>query len=237
MAEYSEKEVLEATLKSMESNARLRPCRLCWHWGRDKENFCSLYQCEKKEYNYGNGKCFLTHEEAVLQLIREEKERSQKRKSRLWWKMDMMENLVNGAALIREDIWQMIEEDFKRLEVKMPGDDETYAKSKRNMERLDKAYKQMKAYLHDFKNEFERYVEYWHKFMFTDEQGNWDVTELDKYWANGGLTVAYLVAMYDRTHLNPENARKIMEFIQSLEGSDVLEESDLNRYIKNFKSE
>lgn len=39
--------------------------------------------------------------------------------------------MVDGADMIRDDIQEMLEADYKRLDIKAKGDDAAYLKSKR----------------------------------------------------------------------------------------------------------
>lgn len=97
-----EREFIEAAKAKMASDPKLRPCQLCFHFDT-KKNWCRFTKKPRQTYNYGAA-CFLTNEQALEALLIQERKRSIQRKAILQRKMDIMEDLINGADLVRDDI-------------------------------------------------------------------------------------------------------------------------------------
>ena len=150
-----EREFIEEAKRRMAADPKLRPCALCFHFDSEKK-WCKFTKKPKQTYNYGAA-CFLTNEQALMALLIQERKRSIHRKAILQRKMDIMEALINGADLVRDDIQDMIKKDYERLDIKAKTDDETYKKSMKNLTRLQKAYAKMKKSLQDIESEYKNY--------------------------------------------------------------------------------
>lgn len=185
----------------------------------------------KAPYNYGSN-CFLTNEVALRALLLQERKRSRERKAKLLRKMDIMEALINGADMVRDDIQEMIENDYKRLDIKAKQDDETYKRSMRNLKRLDKAYAEMKACCHKIELAYRNYCEYWHQYMFADENGHFD-KEYDKYKSNHGFLTYCTFILDDAMYESDENVETFTNFLNSLprKRESPLKHEDLRRYL------
>ena len=225
-----EKEYIDAVKAQMANDPKLRPCQLCFHFDPEKE-WCRFFKKPKQLYNYG-AQCFLTNEQALMALLIQEKKRSIKRKAILQRKMDVMESLINGADLVREDIQAMIKMDYERLDVKADKDDEIYQKSMKNITRLQKAYAKMKKSLQDIESEYKNYCEYWHQFMFADEFGCYD-KEYDKYKQNAGFLTYCFFALDDALYESEENSTTFVNFLNGLprKRKSPMEQEDLKRYL------
>ena len=225
-----EREYIDAVKAQMAADPKLRPCHLCFHFDPEKK-WCRFYQQPKQQYNYG-AKCFLTDEQALLALLLQEKKRSIQRKAILQRKMDIMEDLINGADLVRDDIQEMIQKDFERLDIKAKNDNETYKKSMKNLERLSKAYKKMKKSLQDIESEYKNYCEYWHQFMFADKFGCYD-QEYDKYKSNAGFLTYSFFVMDDAFYESEENVETFVNFLNGLprKRKSPMEQEYLKRYL------
>lgn len=225
-----DREYIEAAKAQMAEDPKLRPCQLCFHFDSEKK-WCRFYQQPKQQYNYG-ASCFLTNEQALLAVLIQERRRSIKRKAVLQRKMDIMEALINGADLVRDDIQDMIKKDYERLDIKAKTDDETYRKSMKNLERLSKAYKNMKKSLQDIESEYKNYCEYWHQYMFADEFGCYD-KEYDKYKQNAGFLTWCFFAIDDAIFESEENTDTFISMLNSLprKRKSPMEQEYLKRYL------
>lgn len=225
-----EQEFIDAVKAQMANDPKLRPCQLCFHFDPDKK-WCKLYKKPKQLYNYG-AQCFLTSDQAVMALLIQERKRSIQRKAILQRKMDIMEAMINGADLVREDIQAMIKMDYDRLDVKAPKDDDTYQKSMKNLTRLQKAYAKMKVSLQNIESEYKNYCEYWHQFMFADEFGCYD-KEYDKYKCNAGFLTYCFFALDDALYESEENSTTFVNFLNGLprKRKSPMEQEYLKRYL------
>lgn len=225
-----DQEFIEAAKQQMLKNPRLQPCQLCMHYDAEMK-WCKYTKKPRQTYNYGSA-CFVTNEIALRALLLQERKRSIKRKAVLLRKMDIMEALINGADLVRDDIQDMLESDYKRLDIKAKNDDETYQKSCKNLKRLQKAYAEMKAACHKIELAYRNYCEYWHQFMFADEFGCFD-KEYDKYKSNAGF-LTYLFFIIDDAMFESEaNSEALISFLNDLprKRKSPMEEEDLRRYL------
>ena len=225
-----EPEFIEAAKAEMLVNSKLQSCTLCMHFDEEKK-WCHFYRQPKQVYNYGSN-CFVTNEIALKALLLQERKRSIHRKAVLQKKLDIMEALINGADMVREDVWDMIERDYKRLDIKAQQDDETYKKSKRNIQRLQKAYAEMKACCHKMELSYRNYCEYWHQFMFADEYGCYD-KEYDKYKANAGFLAYLFFVLDDAMYESEENVETFIGMLDSLprKRKSPMEQEYLKRYL------
>lgn len=225
-----EPEFIEAAKAEMLKNPKLQPCRLCMHYDPEK-HWCERFGQQKMPYNYGSN-CFLTNEVALRALLLQERKRSIQRKAVLQKKMDIMEALINGADMVREDVWDMVEKDYKRLDIKAQQDDETYRKCKRNLQRLQKAYAEMKACCHRMELAYRNYCEYWHQFMFADEFGCYD-KEYDKYKSNSGFLTYCTFILDDAMYESEENVETFISMLNSLprKRKSPMEQEHLKRYL------
>lgn len=225
-----DQEYIEAAKAEMLKNPKLQPCQLCMHFDPEKK-WCRHYQQPKQFYNYGSN-CFITNEIALKALLLQERKRSIYRKAVLQRKMDIMENLIIGADLVRDDILDMIEKDYERLDIKAPHDDEVYQRSKKNLARLKKAYASMKASLQDMESVYRNYCEYWHQFMFADEFGCYN-KEYDKYKSNAGFLTYSFFVMDDAMYESEESVEVFINFLNGLprKRKSPMEQNDLKRYL------
>lgn len=225
-----EREFIEAAKAQMLQNPKLQPCQMCMYYDAEKK-WCSHFQQPKQLYNYGSN-CFVTNEIALEALLLQERKRSLQRKAILLRKMDIMEALINGADLVRDDIQEMIQKDYERLDIKAKGDDETYKKSMKNLDRLSKAYKKMKKLLQDIESEYKNYCEYWHQYMFADEYGCYN-KEYDKYKSNAGFLTYSFFVMDDAFFESQENVDTFINFLNGLprKRKSPMEQEYLKRYL------
>lgn len=225
-----EQEFIEQVKAEMAKDPKLRPCMLCVHYDPEKK-WCRHLRKKNMQYNYGSN-CFLTNEQALRALLIQEKKRASERRAKLNAKLDVMSAMVNGADLVREDIVEMIEVDYKRIEIKGKGDDEAYRRSKRNLDRLQRCYAEMRIALQDFENAYRRYIGFWNATMFADEKGAWS-PEYDKHICNAGFLTYCFFALNDSMYESDENVSAFIDFVNNLpkQKPSVLDQSDLKRYL------
>jgi hypothetical protein len=218
-----DQEFIELAKAEMAKEPRLRPCKMCFHYET----------CVKtkgvKSYNYGAA-CFVTNEQMLRALLLQEKKRAREQQAKLWEKLDVMQIMIGGADMIREDILDMLEMEYKRLQIKAETDDATYAKNKRNLERLRMCYAQMKASMAKIESEYRRFIEYWNAQMFADEKGHYNA-EYDKHNHNIGFCTYLFYCIYDKMYMNNSNVEAFAKVLNGLPGRDVLSESDIKRYL------
>lgn len=225
-----EQEFIDAARAEIMKNPKLQPCQMCIHFDPEKK-WCRHYKQPKQIYNYGSN-CFVTNEVKLRALLLQERKRSIKRKAVFQRKLDIMEALINGADLVRDDLLSMLEMDYKRLDIKAKTDDETYRKSKKNLDRLAKAYAKMKVSMQNIESEYRNYCEYWHQFMFADESGCWD-REYDKYKSNAGFLTYSFFVMDDAMYESEETVDTFINFLNGLprKRKSAMEQEDLKRYL------
>lgn len=218
-----DQEFIELAKAEMEKDPKLRPCKMC----------VRFEECSKtkgvKDYNYGAA-CYVTNEQLLRALLLQEKKRFAVAKMLLQEKMDVMNIMVSGADMIREDIMDMLEFEYRRLDVKAKGDDETYRKNKRNLDRLAKCYAQMKASMQTFESNFRRFVDYWNAQMFADEKGCF-TAEYDKHMHNIGFCTYLFFCMHEKMYMSNNNVEVMVEALEAMQGREVWKDGDLKRYL------
>ena len=218
-----DQEFIEQAKAEMAKDPKLRPCRMCYKYE----------DCLKRKRNtalYYGGSCFVTNEQLLRALILQDRARSRRQQMKVQEKLDVMNIMVSGADMIRDDIWDMIEAEYKRLEIKAKTDDATYEKNKRNSERLRKCYLQMKRSMQDFESQYRQFIGYWNAQMFEDGNGSWS-PEFDKHTHNVGFLTYMMFVICEKLYMSEQNAERFIDFLNSMEGKDIWEEKDLKRYL------
>lgn len=145
--------------------------------------------------------------------------------------MDIMGYTINAASIMLEKIDKELDDSYNSISEKTSESIKKHNESKRNRERLRKAYKEMKFNAIDMRNTFDRYIEYFFTHQFTEENGKYNGYEADKNLANSGVITKFIKMFVDRCLDNAENTKKILDFISSLPGSGYLSEHDFNNGI------
>jgi hypothetical protein len=108
---------------------------------------------------------------------------------------------------------------------------DNHNESKKNRDRLDKAFRQLKAHAQDMRNTYNRYVEYFFNTLFTEENGKYNWKESDKNLVNTGVINTFVRVLVDKTLENGENAEAIMNFMLSLKGSGIYNDKQLGKFM------
>ena len=97
---------------------------------------------------------------------------------------------------------------------------------------LEKAYAEMKASFHKIELAYRNYCEYWHQFMFADENGKFDI-QYDKYKSNHGFLTYCTFILDDAMYESEENVEKFTTFLNNLprKRESPLKQEDLKRYL------
>lgn len=206
-----------------------RPCSACIYANNDC-TWCNENKIPITKYMRGCRK-YMTNEQALIAIAEEEMESSKKELTRLQLLMDIMSYMITGASMVMETIDKELDSNYNRLSKKDEDTTKNHHDSKRNRERLTKAYKRMKFSMQDIDSNFRNYVEHYFSVCFTEEDGKYNVAESDKSLVNSGMITAFVNMMVDRSLDNGENATAILDFIKSLKGSGILGEQDFNRYL------
>ena len=225
-----EQEYIDMAKAEMEKDPALKACKVCFHFDPEK-NWCHYYRIPKMHYNYG-ANCFLTNEQALRALAIQERKRANIQRAKFFEKLDVMNIMVSGADMIREDIFDMLTKEYERLDIKAPGDDEAYKRSKKNLDRLAKCYSKMKFLLQDFESEYRTFVGYWNAQMFANEKGVYS-PEFDKHTHNVGFMTYSFFALHSTMFMCEENVEAFKDFINNLQKKreSPLEQEDLKRYL------
>ena len=225
----SNNQIEEAVRETVKALNELKPCKQCVFANEDC-TWCSENKIKIAPYQYGCRK-FMTNEDAVRKLAEIEFKKYCEERTRTTLELDIMGYTINAASIMLEKIEQDIERSY--ASIKDPTDEslKNRANSKKNRDRLRKAYAQMKFNATDMRNTYDRYIEYFFTHQFTDENGKYNGVESDKNLANSGVITKFIKMFVDRCLDNQENAEKILAYISSLPGSGYLNEHDFNNGI------
>lgn len=216
-------EVFEETLNDLK---KLKPCKTCV-FSNETCTWCTENKTKIYPFQYGCNK-HLTNEAAVRKLAEIEYQKYCKEIARMTLDMDVMGYTISAAAIMLEKIDMELERSHKEIADKTDDCIKKHQESKKHRDRLRKAYAQMKAHTTDMRNVYDRYIEYFFTYQFTDENGKYNGKEADKNLANSGIVSKVIKLFVDRALDNKENAGKIIDFMLSLQGSGIYDEHDLN---------
>ena len=211
----------------------IRPCHSCIF----SNEGCTW--CREKKININPNKTgcneFMTNDDALRKIAELEYEKYCRQTRQRCLDLDIMGYTINAASIMLEKLDQKLEASYNEIKNKSEATVRSHDESKKNRERLRKAYAQMKACATDMRNIYNRYVEYFFTHQFTDETGVYNYKEADKNLANAGSISKVIKLFVDRAMDNDENAKKILDFMMSLEGSGVYDEKDFDSgLIKNY---
>ena len=215
--------VIDDTKETLNS---IRPCYACI-FSNDQCTWCREKQLNINP-NMTGCKIFMTKEDAVRKIAEIEYEKFCKEVQQRCLDLDIMGYTINAASIMLEKLDQKLEASYAKLKNKNEDTVRNHNESKKNRERLRKAYLQMKAYATDMRNTYNKYVEYFFTHQFTDETGKYNCKEADKNLANAGTVSKVIKLFVDRALDNDENATKILNFMLSLQGSGIYDENDFN---------
>lgn len=201
-------------------------CNACV-FANDECTWCREFKKPIHRAMYGCVK-HMTDTQALQKIAEEQVERHRRDMSRLMLKMDIMAYLINGASLVLEEVDNELDQSYQAVKHKTDDETRNHAESKRNRDRLAKAYKSMSFSMQDIRNTFNRYVEYYFNVLYSDGK-TYDFKESDKNLVNSGVIASFTKALVDRTLDNGENAESIWNHIISLPGSGILDERDLGK--------
>ena len=223
-------DVVRETVKVLDEQ---KQCHSCIHSNREC-NWCAENKINISPFQYGCRK-HITNEQAVRRLAELEHAKYCKELKKMTLDMDIMGYAISAASIMLEKVDSELERQFNSVKHKTDEEIRSHAESKRNRERLRKAYAKMKFAAMDIRNTYDRYIEYFFNCCFTDSDGKYDGVESDKNLANSGVISKVIKVFVDRALDNPDNAEKIMDFMLSLEGSGIYEEQDFNNGIIRLK--
>ena len=222
-------EVIKETVSTLNE---LKQCHSCV-FSNEHCNWCSENKIKIHPSQYGCRK-YMTNEDAVRRLAEIEYEKYRKEIAKMVLDMNIMGYSINAASIMLEKIDKELERSYNSIKDKTEDSIKKHHESKRNRERLRKAYAQMKINAQDMRNTYDKYIEYFFAHQFIDEQGKYNGAESDKNLANSGVISKVIKVFVDRALDNEENANKIMDFMLSLQGSGIYDENDFNKMmIKN----
>lgn len=208
-----------------------RECKTCV-FSNDTCDWCMENKIKINSFMYGCPK-YMTRQDA----IRKHTEIICKEHSRDFAKttldMDTMGYTINAASIMLEKIDKKLEASYNSIKHPTTDEEKSHKESKKQRDRLLKAYSKMKFSAMDMRNAFNDYVEYFFTYQFTDEAGKYNEKESDKNLVNSGIIAKFVKVLVDRCLDNKENGELIMKYMLSLKGSGVYEEKDFNEMIIN----
>lgn len=219
------KEAIDMVKDEIERSPKL--CKTCI-FSNDECTWCMENKIPIKSKMMVGCRKHMTDNQAMIKIAEEEQKSHQHDLSRILLKMDIMAYLVNGASIVLEEVDRELEHSYDAVKNKDDDTIRNHAERKRNRGRLEKAYKSMRFSLQDIRNTFTRYVEYYFNTIFSDKNG-YDWKESDKNLVNSGVMASFAKIFIDRSLENGENATKIINYMMSLQGSGILDESDFGR--------
>lgn len=230
MAEkYTDEQIREEVNKVL-SNPQLRQCSHCVY-GSDCTR-CAKLNIPISKYQYcGHCTHFMTNEERLIQEAREALARYEREERKLNHILTMSLNSVEAAMLFLEDFEARVDKEYKRAEIRGTGDAKVRKNDKAWIASLSRAYKAMKKDMESMRRQYTHFVEpQLHKVFFDNETSTYDVTSYDDHMADANELARVMMKYFDKAYLSQENADSTEKYIDSLQGSGVMEENDYKRY-------
>ena len=222
----------EAVRETVKVLDEMKPCHSCVH-SNETCTWCRENKINIHPSKYGCRK-HITDEEAVRKLAEIEYKKYCAEFAKMTLDMDIMGYTINAASMMLEKIDKQLERSYNSIKEKTEDSIKKHQESKKNRDRLRKAYAQMRFNATDMRNTYDRYIEYFFTHQFTDEHGNYNVKESDKNLSNSGIVSKVVKLFVDRALDNPENATLMINFMLSLKGSGVYDEKDFDNELIKF---
>lgn len=207
---------------------KLKPCKICAR-SNDTCTECELGFVIRPS-SYGC-RFFINDEDRLLEIAKEQIELEQQKKTKMYFKMDAMGYLIDAAACILEHIESDVDKDYESVKIKDAELNLSHKESKKNMGYLYKGYKGMKFGLADARNAYDGYIQRYFDTLFKGVDGKYNHAEYDKHGYNVGFISAFVHLFLEKTLASRENAEKILNFMNELEGLDILSEVDIKRLL------
>jgi hypothetical protein len=171
----------------------------------------------------------MTRQDAIRKETEIQYEKYSNEMRRMTLDMDTMGYTINAAAIMLEKLDKELEASYKSIKNPSSSEDKNHKESKKNRDRLQKAYSKMKFAAMDMRNIFDDYIEYFFIHQFTDENGKYNEVESDKNLFNSGIVAKFIKILIDRCLDNDQNGQLILDYMLSLKGSGIYEERDFNK--------
>lgn len=204
-----------------------RQCRTCI-FSNDPCTWCMENKIKLNPSQYGCNK-HKTRQEEIRMQTELEIAKYTRDLARITLDMDTMGYTINAASIMLEKLDMELEETYKAIKQRTKEEEKKHDVSKKNRERLIKAYNKMRFNIMDMRNTFDDYVERFFIYQFTDEHGKYNEKESDKNLVNSGIVAKFVKILIDRCLDNKENGELILNFMLSLKGSGVYTEADFNK--------
>lgn len=215
--------------QTKERAQELKPCVLCVHKNADC-TYCFENKIPISTSSYGCRK-HMTDEELLRKNAKEEYERQMAIRKRMLLELDIMGYEIGAAQQTLEKLDAELCASYNAIKNKDKECIDNHNESKKNRDRLAKAFTQLKAHAQDMRNTYNRYVEYFFNTLFTEENGNYNWKESDKNLVNTGVINTFVRVLVDKTLENGENAEAIMNFMLSLKGSGIYDEKQVGKFM------
>lgn len=130
--------VEDAVRETVKVLDEMKPCHSCV-FANETCTWCTENKINIHPRQYGCRK-YMTNEDAVRKLAELEYQKYRKELAKLTLDMDVMGYTINAASIILEKIDQELERSYNAIKEKTEDNIKTHQESKRNRDRLRKAY-------------------------------------------------------------------------------------------------
>lgn len=227
----TKQEQYETVLQDVkEKITQLKPCRLCVY-SNEECTWCSANNVAiMSPLQYGCIK-HTTNEEYLEKITREEFEKNQKTLQRLQLELDIMGYEIAAASQTLEKIDAELNQSYNSIKDKDDECIKNHKESKKNRDRLAKAYKELQFKAQDMRSIYDRYVEYFFNTIYSEDDGTFNWKESEKSLVNTGVINSFVRVLVDKTLNNGDNANKIMDFMQSLKGCGIYDDKQVGKFM------
>jgi hypothetical protein len=173
----------------------------------------------------------MTNEERLMQEAREAVERLEKEERKVNHVLTMMLNMIETGMLYMEDFEARVDKEYKRAELRGTGDAKVRKADKAWISSVSRSFKSIKKDIESIRKQYTHFFEPLLNKVFLDkETGVYDVAQYDDHQQDAHELARVMMKYFDKSYQSYENADKIESFIDSIEGTGVMEKEDYKRY-------
>ena len=229
MGKYTDEQIREEVVKTLE-NPELRKCFQCVY-GEDCRE-CKKLRIPISRFQYaGLCKHYITNEELMVLQAKERMAKIEKDEKKINHILTMCLNCVETAMLYLEDFESRVETAYKEADAKGTGDPKVRKNDRQWIGSLKRAFKNMLNGVEGVRRQYTHFFEpQLNKVFFDKETKVYDAQSYDDHMSDAHELARIMMKYFDKSYLSFENAQSIEGYIDSLEGTGVIETSDYKRY-------
>lgn len=229
MGKFTDDQIREEVVKVLE-NPEMRKCYHCVH-GEDCRE-CKMLHIPISKYQYaGRCKHYITNEELMVLQTKERIAKIEKEEKKINHILTMSLNCIETAMLFLEDFEARVESSYREADAKGTGDAKARKNDRQWIASLSRSFKNMQGHMEGIRRQYTHFFEpQLNKVFFDKEKNTYDAESYDDHMSDAHELARVMMKYFDKSYLSFDNARSIEGYIDSLNGTGVMEDVDYRRY-------